>query len=243
MMKILTLMERGLEMPRLNEQQIAELEKTSEQHDGKCPTCYRPIKFYRYTLNRTLALFLRRLADNVRDTGVNDVDIGSLGMPYSIQSQMAKARQHGLIARVKNAEGVQIQRHWLITHKGWDWLAGKPQPKKVVVFNNQVLGHDGGEVTIYEALGERAPVNAPIYEEKPVTPAESRTYRNVRQPVKHMKVKAIYKGRTWEGHYHMGGEYELTIEKLQVGKPVKIIEPHPREYHDIAAFQRDWRAL
>lgn len=231
-------------MTRMTSEQIAELEKIAELNDGHCDRCHQTIKFYRYNLHKSHAIFLRAMADEVRNTGVNDVDKGALGLGYSVQTQTSKMRQHGLIARIKNEHGAQIPRRWLITHKGWQWLNGNPIPKYVVVFNNQVLGHDGNNVTIHEVLGEKFNPATPIYEETPVSEAEARTYAEVRQPLSHIKMQAIFRGRNFTDRgYRAGDKYELTLERLQVGKPVKVLAPQEREYHDIAAFQKDWKAI
>lgn len=221
------------------------LEKSAEANDGRCDKCHQTIKIYRYKISKAHALFLRAMADEVRNSSINDIDISTIGLAYSVRSQVTKMRQHGLIARVKNEKGAQIPRRWLITHKGWDFLNGKPIASKVVVFNNQVLGHDDGLTTIYSVLGEKFDSMAPKYEEAPVTKAEARTYENVREPQKYMVVKAIYNGLYTD--YENGRKYELQIKKLVVGQPVVVIgidrKPVKLEYKDIASFQKTWRAV
>lgn len=64
-------------------------------------------------------------------------------------------------------------------------------------------------------------------------------------PMPTMIQNAIYRGRKGYGavEYQLNQQYELVLEKLQIGKPVKILAPHIREYRDIAAFQKDWKAV
>lgn len=220
------------------------LEKIADSNDGHCDRCGQTIKIYRYKVSRSHAVFLRAMAEAVSASGKNDTDIGTIGIAYSVRTQVTKIRQHGLIARVKNAAGAQIPRHWLITSKGWKFLNGEPIPSKVVVFNNQVLGHDGGMVNIYATLGEKRDPEAKQYEEAPVSPAEARTFSDVRQPTLAFSQRATFRGHSYglTGVYKPGASYELVLERLQVGKPVKITAPHEREYPDIAAFQKDWIA-
>ncbi len=227
----------------MNNEQIAALEKEAEHNNGRCSKCNQTIKIYRYKINKTHASFLKAMANAVRDTGVNDVDISTIGIAYSTRTQVSKIRQHGLIARIKNAEGKQIPRRWLITHKGWEFLNGQAIPEKVIIYNNQVLGHDGADVTIYKVLSERFDPQEPIYAETPVSEPEARTYSEVRQPKKRMEIQAVYKGRGYDTGYQAGQQYDLVLDRLQLGKPVKVLAPHAREYRDIAAFQKDWRAL
>lgn len=53
-----------------------------------------------------------------------------------------------------------------------------------------------------------------------------------------------YKGRTYnpKGYQH-GQVYELTVGKLEIGKPVKLLAPYPRTYLNPAAFNKDWAVV
>lgn len=220
----------------ITSQELEELQHIAEQNDGHCDRCNRVIKIYRYRLNKTMAYFMRRMADRVRESGVNDVDISTLGMGYSTQTQMTKIRLHGLIARVKDAKGVQVGNHWLITSKGWDFLTGKQVPLKVVVFDNQVLGHDATVTTIGGVDGGKS-----FEEQENITTPEAKVYSKARQGFKGMKVFARYKGRDGTFFHHQ--TYELLIDKLQIGKPVKMLKPSEIEYADIAQFQSVWAVV
>lgn len=229
---------------RWTPEEIQELERVAEVNDGHCDRCKRVIKIYRYKANRTMALTMRQLYKAYKDSGgVNDIDVRDIQLVYGQRSQLSKVRLHGLIARVKDGEGNVIQSHWLITKKGFAWLDGEAIPTKVVNFGNQVLGHEGGTITIHEALGE-APTE-PLYEGEAISTKEAGTYRNVREPQRFMDVNAEYKGYG-SGELKTGKVYTLRINRLQVGKPVyvtvkEILQTQPLEYKDIAAFQRTWK--
>lgn len=231
--------------------EIAELEKVAELNDGHCDRCHQTIKIYGYNIGRSHAVFLRAMAQKVAETGVNNVDISTIGLAYSVRSQVTKLRFHGLIARIKNNEGAQVARHWLITHKGYDFLNGNKIDEKVLVYNNQVLGHAGRQVNIYTILGEPFDPNEPLYEELPVTPAEAKVYDDVRTPNSHMIVEAIYKSKHYADYFIKDMKYKLRINRLQMGKPVTITaieysdpDKHMgRVYPDIASFQKDWKVL
>ncbi len=231
----------------LSTEQRTELEKLAAENSGQCPTCSHAIKFYHYKLNKIHAIFLRAMAAEVRNTDVNDVDISTIGLAYSVRSQVTKMRQHGLIARIKNADGSQVARHWLITSKGWQFLNGHPVPSRVTIYNNQVLGHGGDTVHIKELLGEVFDPDEPIYNETPISTPEARTYENVRQPVKYMLVKAVFKGRDIAGKFKVSQTYELQIKRLQIGKPVELVgidgQPYSRGYDDIHRFYKDWKIV
>lgn len=228
---------------KMTTDQAIELEKEAEKNHGHCSNCQQTIKIYRYKINKTHATFLKAMANAVRDTNVNDVDISTIDIAYSTRSQVSKIRQHGLIARIKDKNGAQIPRRWLITHKGWEFLNGKPIPERVVVYNNQVLGHDGDSVGIVDVLGERFDPGEPIYAETPVSEPEARVLDDVRQPQKHVELYAEYRGFNFNANCKRGEAYDIEIDRLVVGKPVKLIKPFEKEYPDLAAFQRDWKAL
>lgn len=234
-------------MMTMTTDEARELEKQAELNDGHCSNCHQTIKIYRYRINKTHASFMKAMANAVRDTEVNDVDISTIGIAYSTRTQVSKIRQHGLIARIKDERGVQIPRRWLITHKGWEFLNGQAIAEKVVIYNNQVLGHEGNLVNIFDVLGERFDPQEPIYAETPVSEPEARILDDVRQPQSHTLVTATFKGRDYHGRFRRSQTYELKIKRLQMGKPVEIIgidgEATERRYSDVAAFQRDWRTV
>lgn len=221
-------------------EEITELERVAQVNDGHCDRCKRVIKIYRYKANRTMALTMRALYKAYKESGgINDIDVRDIQLVYGQRSQLSKVRLHGLIARVKD-DGKVIQSHWLITKKGFAWLDGQAIPTKVVNFGNQVLGHDGGTITIHEALGE-APAPEK-YEEQAISTAEARTYRDIRQPQKHMTMTAVFTGHSYSDKGpQTDKEYELEVERLQIGKPIKVVSPFSIEYKDIAAFQKAWR--
>lgn len=208
---------------------------------GRCITCSQTIKIYRYKVNKSHAVFLRAMAAKVEDSGKNDVDISTIRLSYSVRTQVTKMRLHGLIARVKDDNGAQKPRRWLITHKGWSFLDQDTIKEKVVVYNNQVLGHEGNLVSIWTVLGEPAVPQTEHIEQEPVTEKESKVYSDVRMAKKTYEVRALFKNKNTGGKFKAGGYYDLTIGNLQMGKPVNILKPHKMSYPDIAAFQRDWQ--
>lgn len=217
-------------------EQVNDLVQMAKENGGHCTTCGKALNIYRYTINRTLVTFLRAAAGAVQSSGNNDFDASTLGLAYSVRTQSSKLRQHGLIARVKGKDGAQLPSRWLITRKGWDFLRGEPVPAKVLVFENQVIGHDGGDITIMQVMGE-----ANVADSTPITPTESKVYRSMREPRRNPQHQAKYRGSTRGDRRLINGEmYSIEIEKLQVGRPVKLLAPLELNYPDIAAFQREW---
>lgn len=225
------------------------LEKeASELNEGRCTHCDQTLKIYRYGISESMVRVLREMARRTNlqlDGGdkagrVIDVD-ATLNLKHSERTQLTKMRFHGLVAKVKE-DGRQIPRHWIITTKGWSFLGNEPVPAKVLVYNNQVLGHDGGMTQIKRIAGGNGE-----YEAKPINEAESRTYAHIREPQRQTIVTAEWLGNT-AGQLIKGDIYTLLIDRLQIGKPVtitikEILQTEPIKYNDVAAFGRSWKVV
>lgn len=230
---------------------LDEVEQLIRDNKGYCPCCGHKLAIYKYRANHSAAIMLRKIADRVRDSGSKQVNYDDIPVPHALHSQRSKLRQHGLIAKYKE-DGKHVANMWVITNKGWDWLTGKPIPAVVLVFDNQVLGHEGGEITITEALGENKKANE--FEQKPITPDESKQYGSLRtEPKRAVRYNALYKGRSDSASQpKRGQQYEIAVGKLQMGQPVVVdcplndaIPPQifHAEYKDVAAFQNNWQIV
>ena len=217
------------------------LEREAEQNGGHCSHCHQTIKIYRYGVSDSMVRVLKAMAKATHNTGSREIDADKLDLKHSERTQLTKMRFHALIAKVK-VNGVQKPRHWIITTKGWDFLGGAAIPAKVLIFNNQVLGHNGGTTTInriYAGNGE--------FEQEAVTEPEARAYSDVRTPQKGISYDAEFLGRNYGKYQEKGKVYTITIERLQIGKPVVIThvddKPEKLQYNDLAAFQRSWKII
>lgn len=219
-------------MSDLTHEQIQELVKTAEANDGHCDKCHRVINIYRYNANAVMARILRKMADAGQDGG-RAIDVDTIGLKHSERTQLTKMRFHGLVAKVKE-NGTQVPRHWLITTKGWKWLKGEPIQQKVLVYNNTLLGHEGGFVTIKQVLNESD------YEKQPISTPEASVYGQARQGLRTHKLKAVYLGMT-SSELEKGKEYIVEVAQLVMGKPVKIVAPIAVDYPDIGAFSKKWK--
>lgn len=221
----------------LNENQIKELLQIAEHNDGKCDRCHRSIKLYKYRANKTMARILRLMANATDSQQDRAIDIETINLKYHERGQITKMRFHGLVAKVKDADGHHKGRHWLITRKGWDWLGGKEIPAKAVVYNNQVLGHEGGLCRIDSSIDDLT------FEKDNLAPTEAGTYEDVRTPHKGMHLTAEFKGSM--GKWRRGEIVELILDRLQTGKPItgQSADGLQLSYPDIAAFQRNWKII
>lgn len=224
-------------MGNLNKEQIEQIAKDAEDNNGKCSCCNQTIKIYKYGVSRVMGKVLKRMAAYTLDYDERNVDVEKLGLKHSERTQLTKMRFHGLVAKVK-VDGVQKPRHWIVTHKGWNFYKGEPIPAKAVVFDNTLLGHEGGTITIERAMGEVT------HDEKPVSTEEAGVYGKAREGKKSFKVLAEYvKSTPFNDELQKGNTYLLEIDRLQMGKPVQILKPIERRYKDVAEFSEHWKVL
>ena len=225
----------------LSTEKIEEIIKVAAANDGHCDRCLRVIKVYKYQVSKTMAHIMREMAKATKATGERAIDMETLDLTHTERSQLSKMRQHGLIVQPKDERGVKKPRHWLITTKGWQFMRGEPIPAKVVVFDNQVLGHEGGTTDIRRLLDDPG-----FYESDPLSTEEAKAYHDVRTPAKRQQHVAEWRGNS-SGKYIKGEKYDVEIERLQVSKPVVLHvlgtdgNTVRMEYNDIAAFQRNWK--
>lgn len=131
----------------------------ARDNKGVCKCCGRKIVLYKYKITPGMVYLLKNFAHITRrqvSEGKSDprsVDANDIDRPFSIRAQVTKLRVHGLVAKVKNEKGVQVPRMWVVTKKGWKFLAGKPVQARVTVYNNVVIGHSGGLCVIDQILG------------------------------------------------------------------------------------------
>lgn len=217
--------------------QAQALEKDAQKNDGHCSHCGQTIKIYRYGISNSMVRVLKAMARAGTYAG-QPIDADKLDLKHSERTQLTKLRFHALIAKVKK-DGRQVPRHWVITTKGWQFLGNKPVPAKVIIYGNQVLGHDGGETSIRRVTGM-----AGDFEQEAVSEPEARAYSDVRTPRRNTETTAVYVGHSRPDIDKDGMPVVLKIDRLQMGHPVTVMvgETGPRlTYKDIAAFKRDWK--
>lgn len=220
--------------------------------DGKhCPTCFKPVAIDRYGISPTMVTVLQVLAGitsrQLRLGGNRAIDVRTTSLTHNERSTLSKLRQHGLIAKVRGEDNkTHIAGHWLVTTKGFNFLGGAPVPARVEVYNNTVLGHPGGEITIKQIEKEDLPANhADLVDREYIDPSEARLLSETRDPKRAQTFDAVYQRNTY-GSLEKGTTYTITVDGLTFGKPVKVIvnlpaDPLVLRYGDISAFRRDWK--
>lgn len=218
----------------LTTEELQAVKAIADANSGKCDRCHRQINIYRYTLNKQMVIVLKQMLRVVEETKLNRVNFDELHIAYRLLSQRTKMRLHGLIAKYKES-GIPVKNTWLITTKGFNFLRGAEVPATVVVFDNQLLGHEG-----VISIGKITKEASDSFSKSPITPSEADQYS---QPVSPQTIEAKYIGSRYGNKLNVGEVYKLAISKLKFGSPVIITMPKPLSYKDIAEFQREWQII
>lgn len=126
-----------------------------------CINCGAGMGEYIRELDIFVALLLLNMAKNVRDrtiegmpfTMANAIKVSASNIPHSQKCQTTNASKLGLIA--KHLKGKKHHNsEWVITKRGWEALQGKPVPKEVRVFRNQILERTEEKVTLAQVFAQ-----------------------------------------------------------------------------------------
>lgn len=93
-------------------------------------------------LNKQMLKMLKRSADHVKATMVNDFMVRDFTEPAEFKQYnwYSHLRLHGLIFKVRDAQGKEMRGRWGITRNGWAFLRGEHrQPAYVLVKNNSIV--------------------------------------------------------------------------------------------------------
>lgn len=127
----------------------------------RCANCGASMAQYIYTLDVLDALLLYGMGRIVKERmrtmpfhEANKIHIQSkLNDYYSVASRTTQCSKLGLITKVIRPDGTHDQKAgWLITRRGFEFLAGKPVPKKVQTFRNKITERFEETTTYAEVL-------------------------------------------------------------------------------------------
>lgn len=114
----------------------------------ECANCGASMAEYVYTLDLLDALLLfgmgrivdERCKKGMAFTDANKVHLQTtLNTYYSVPSRSTQCSKLGLVAKVLRKDGSHDQKAgWCITRRGFEFLAGKPVPRQVQVFRNEI---------------------------------------------------------------------------------------------------------
>lgn len=145
---------------------VADLQKHLPHFFQKreCGNCGGSMKIYTYTLDCLDALLLYGMGKVVRGRMAKGKTLNeanrihlqtSLNTYYSVPSRSTQCAKLGLIAKVMSKKGTHDQKAgWLITKRGFQFLANQEVPKYVSVFQNKIVDHHTEQTTISQAFQE-----------------------------------------------------------------------------------------
>ena len=135
------------------------------QNPERCFNCSGNMVQDIYVFDCLDAWLLIEMANKIADrfdkganfTEANQVKIHDLPVSYSAKSRTTQMSKLGLIAQLrgKNKAGktVNIPGIWVITHRGWEALKGRPVRKRVPVWRGEIQeGFEDELITITEAF-------------------------------------------------------------------------------------------
>lgn len=126
-----------------------------------CPNCGGSMEIYIVRIDYHKAqlllsmgeIVLKRLNDGIPFTEANAVHVVSMNATDSIRHSTTQARTLGLIAKISTADGKHDRKKgWLITRRGFQFLANKPVPASVQVFHNKIEERTDDTTTLSEIL-------------------------------------------------------------------------------------------
>lgn len=137
----------------------------------KCANCGASMISYLPSIDALDTLLVQGMADEVRKrleagmsfTEANQVHVQStLNQYYSVPSRTTQCAKLGLIAKVpkRDKEGKALpgthdrRAGWLITRRGFSYLAGEQVPAYVRVFRNKIIDRGDMMTTIHHVLDD-----------------------------------------------------------------------------------------
>ena len=127
------------------------LRDKAERSGGICPVCNRFTKVYRRQITSSMARFLIEFWKEWQD-----FDYHHVAKNYRRCGDYAKLHYWGLMEpRGDRPDAKKTSGYWRITPDGLDFIRGDfIVPRFARVYDGHVLGYDGQDFTISDALGE-----------------------------------------------------------------------------------------
>ena len=117
----------------------------------RCEHCGASLKKYFHSITPGLVKVLVKCYVYASEHD-NEFKMRDLKLDHSEYGNFQKLRFHALIAK-KKEDGEKVERTWLVTSRGADFLKGTIQiPDKVQTFRNGVVDHSPELVTIRDVM-------------------------------------------------------------------------------------------
>lgn len=121
----------------------------------KCPCCGRYAQIYYRGISKTVAKQLATLWA-LQQTPESYVHASKLVLGSSGAGDLTKAKYFGLIEEKPHTPNEKkTSGLWRLTPKGVDFIRGRVAiPRRVAIYNDEVLGYSDKTMMFHEALGE-----------------------------------------------------------------------------------------
>lgn len=142
---------------------MLDINKSFPELDNRkvCPNCDASMAEYIYTVDSLDCLLILGMGNIIKTrltlgmpfTEANQVHLQKeLNHYYSVPSRSTQCAKLGLIAKMKTKGGKHDRsKGWCLTKRGFEFLAGKPVPKKVRIWRRKIEEHFDETITIEEA--------------------------------------------------------------------------------------------
>jgi len=132
-----------------------------QEGDTACRCCGASLVMPVHSLTKGLVQTLVACAYSARRKGGYIVDYADADLNHNQLSNLQKLRYFGLMV-MHLEDGKHVQRHWVITTRGWQFLAGEVKVfKQMRTFRNRIVHWDETEsddipmVTIVDVLSTK----------------------------------------------------------------------------------------
>jgi len=115
--------------------------------DTRCRCCGASLVMPTHALTRGLVSILLACAYTARHNDTYIVDTNDVELTYSQLCNLQKLRYFGLMVMLVE-DGKHVPRHWVITTRGWQFLARETKVfKQMRTFRNRIVHWDEVEAT------------------------------------------------------------------------------------------------
>lgn len=113
--------------------------------DKRCRCCGASLVMPVHSLTRGLVGILQACAYVAREQGTYEIDPADVNLTHAQLCNLQRLRYFGLMVMTVK-DGKRVPRHWTITRKGWQFLAGDIQVfKQMRSFRNRIVHWDETE--------------------------------------------------------------------------------------------------
>ena len=128
-----------------------------------CGNCGASMVEEIYSLDCIDAVFMFEMGKSIKErlrkgiilNEANQVHVPTLATTDAVRHRTTKCAKLGLVAKIKGENGKQVKGRWLITSRGFSFLAGESVPRRVAVWRRKIQERFTETITIGQAMKAR----------------------------------------------------------------------------------------